>query len=186
MSDYYEKRDTELSGHKDLGLIHVYYGQGVGKTTRVMGLAFRAAGAGLKVHVVQFMKSGKSSEVDLLNQNPNITYRCPGKHPFIRANEPDEVHFNHAQEALGYAWEAIELKADVLICDEILNTLIFKILKLEKVLELMDGCRGKVELAMTGSDAPPEIIDAADYVTELVQRKHPYYSGTKARKGIEF
>lgn len=132
------------------------------------------------------LKSGKSSEVDLLNQIPNITYRCPGKHPFIRDGGPGEVHFKHAQEALGYAWEAIELKADVLICDEILNTLIFKVLKLEKVLELMDGCRGKVELAMTGSDAPPEIIDAADYVTELVQRKHPYYSGTQARKGIEF
>jgi len=169
-----------------LGLIHIYYGQGVGKTTRAVGLAIRAAGVGLKVNFVQFMKSGTSGEILIFATIPNIRYQCPGRHPFILSRGPETIHYEHAAEALRYAYEAVEKGAELLICDEILNTLIFELLKKEQVVELIRMCRGKTELVMTGVSAPSDLIDLADYVTELRQIKHPYYIGTKARRGIEF
>ena len=167
-------------------MIHVAYGQGVGKTSRAVGLAVRAAGAGLKVNFVQFMKSGDSGEVAVLRLIPSIFYKCPGRHPFVLENGPEKPHFEHARKALKYANAAVVDGADVLVCDEILNALLFKILKIEQVLELVEKCRGRLELVMTGSHAPPEIVEAADYATEFIQSKHPYYSGVPARIGIEF
>ena len=166
--------------------MHIYYGSGVGKTTKAVGLAIRAAGTGLHVDFVQFMKSGNSGEVAIFGKTPNIDYWCPGKHPFILSRGPDTVHYEHAQKALGYALEAIERGTDLLICDEMLDTILFNLLERERILKLMEKCKNKVELVMTGRDASPEIIEAADYVTEFVQKKHPYYSGTRARKGIEY
>ena len=169
-----------------LGLMHICYGSGAGKTSRAVGLAIRAAGAGLQVDFIQFMKSGNSGEVAIFGKIPNINYWCPGEHPFIFSRGPSTVHHEHAQKALRHALEAIERGSDLLICDEILDTILFKLLAREQILKLMDKCKNKVELVMTGRDASPEIIEAADYVTELVQKKHPYYSGSRARKGIEY
>ena len=117
---------------------------------------------------------------------PNIRYLCPGDHPFIMSKGPQEVHFKHAQEALGYALEAAKDGTHLLICDEILDTIIFKVLQKEQILDLMKKCKGRTELVMTGREAPPELMDLADYATELVQIKHPYYTGARARRGIEF
>ncbi len=83
-------------------------------------------------------------------------------------------------------FEAIERGIHLLICDEILGTLIFDVLQKEQILELMEKCRYKVELVMTGINAPAEIVEMADYVTEFVQVKHPYYSGARARQAIEY
>lgn len=168
------------------GLIHLYFGQGVGKTTRAVGMAVRAAGEGLQVEFVQFMKSDRSGEVGIFEMIPNIHYRCPGQHPFIMSHGPEPVHYEHAETALRYALEGVERGAHLLVCDEILDTLIFNLLKKDQVLELADRCKNKVELVMTGRDAPPELINSADYVTELIQIKHAYYSGARARKGIEY
>jgi cob(I)alamin adenosyltransferase len=169
-----------------LGLIHIYYGQGVGKTTRAVGLAIRAAGTGLKVNFIQFMKPGASGEILILTKIPNIRYQCPGKHSFIFSRGPEYIHHKHAAEALLYATEASEDGVELLICDEIMDTLIFGLLEKGQILELMEKYRGKVELVMTGASAPEDLIDRADYVTEFKQIKHPYYSGAKARRGIEF
>jgi len=169
-----------------LGLIHIYYGQGVGKTTRAVGLAIRAAGVGLKVNFTQFMKSGTSGEIIIFADIPNIRYQCSGRHPFILSRGPEAVHYEHAAEALRYAIEAVEGGAELLICDEILNSLIFELMEKEQIIELIKMCRGKTELVMTGASAPNDLIELADYVTELRQIKHPYYSGAKARRGIEF
>ena len=158
----------------------------MGKTTRAVGLAIRAAGVGLKVNFIQFMKSGTSGEIIIFANIPNIRYQCPGRHPFILSRGPEAVHYEHTAKALGYAIEAVEDGTELLICDEILNTLIFELLKKEQVIELMEMCRGKTELVMTGASAPKDLIELADYVTELKQIKHPYYSGVKARRGIEF
>ena len=158
----------------------------MGKTTRAVGLAIRAAGVGIQVDFIQFMKSGNSGEILIFAKIPNIYYRCPGRHPFILSRGPEAVHYEHASEALRYAHEAVESGTQLLICDEILNTIIFNILKKEQILDLMEKCRGKIELVMTGRDAPSEIIESADYVTELAMKKHPYYGGAKARRGIEF
>jgi len=146
----------------------------------------RAAGSGLQVDIVQFMKSGTSAEVVIYKQIPNIQYWCPGKHPFIMTRGPRPVHHKHAAKALDFAFEAIERGTNILICDEILDTIIFNVLQKEQLLELIKKCRNKIELVMTGINAPAEILEMADYVTELVQVKHAYYSGARARKGIEY
>jgi cob(I)alamin adenosyltransferase len=169
-----------------VGLIHIYYGQGVGKTTRAVGLAIRAAGVGLQVNFIQFMKSGNSSEILVFANIPNIRYQCPGRHPFILSRGTEPVHYQHAAEALRYAQEAIDDGTQVLICDEILNTLVFQLLKQEQVEDLVQRCKGKIELVMTGASAPQSLLEQADYVTEYKQVKHPYYAGARARRGIEY
>jgi cob(I)alamin adenosyltransferase len=186
VNSYYSRQEKKIRREEQgPGMIHVCYGRGPGKTTRAVGLAVRAAGAGLKVQFVQFMKSGDSSEVKVLGAIPGMNYYCPGPHPFITPRGPEAVHLEHAGKALAQAHEVIEKGADVLVCDEILNTLLFGVLPLESLMGLMERCRGKVELVMTGSDAPDDIIRAADYATEFIQKKHPYYEGVPARAGIE-
>jgi cob(I)alamin adenosyltransferase len=134
----------------------------------------------------QFMKSGESGEVTIFDQIPNIRYHCPGKHPFILSKGPEEVHYAHAQKAMEFAFGAVKSGAHVLICDEVLDTVLFGILEKAELIRLIERCRKRVELVLTGRDAPPEVFDLADYVTQFVQVKHPYYCGSKARKGIEY
>ncbi len=183
---FYHQKRSGLIKDVGLGLIHLYYGLGKGKTTSAVGLAMRAAGGGFQVDYVQFMKSGTSAEVAIFKQISNIQYWCPGKHPFIMTRGPLPEHFEHAAKALSFAFEAIERGTHLLVCDEILDALIFNVLEKDQLLDLMKKCKNKVELVMTGINAPAEIVALADYVTELVQEKHPYYSGMRARKGIEY
>lgn len=183
---YYTEERSGLIRDKGLGLIHLYYGQGVGKTTRVVGLSVRAAGAGLRVDFVQFMKSGKSGEVRIFNRIPEINYWCSGEQPFILSRGPQAIHYEHAATSLQCAEEVAQKGTDLLVCDEILDTVLFGLLHKKQLLDLVAVCEGKTELAMTGRNAFPELIDAADYVTEFVQKKHPYYVGARARKGVEF
>jgi cob(I)alamin adenosyltransferase len=183
---YYPQEQNGLVENKGLGLLHLYFGPGVGKTTRAVGLAVRASGAGLQVDFVQFMKSGTSGEVKVFQQIPRINYWNPGKHPFILSRGPQAIHYRHAAESFQFAEKAVQQGTDLLVCDEILDTVLFGLLLKDHLLNLAKACKGKVELVMTGREAFPELIDAADYVTEFVQKKHPYYVGTRARKGIEF
>jgi cob(I)alamin adenosyltransferase len=99
---------------------------------------------------------------------------------------PEAVHREHADKALYFASGAIGRGTQVLICDEILDTIIFDILTKDQILDLMKTCKGKLELVLTGRYAPWEIMGMADYVTEFIQIKHAYYEGSKARKGIEY
>jgi cob(I)alamin adenosyltransferase len=140
----------------------------------------------MSVVFVQFMKSGRSGETAVFKKLSNVRYYCPGDHPFIMSKGPQSVHFDHARKALEYALEATESETQIIICDEILDTVLFKTLKKEQILCLMEKCKGRIELVMTGREAPPEVIASADYATQLIQVKHPYYTGVRARKGIEF
>ena len=99
---------------------------------------------------------------------------------------PRPMHHEHAAKALDFAFEAVERGTHLLICDEILDTIIFNVLQKEQILKLIKACKNKIELVMTGINAPAEIMEMADYITELVQVKHAYYSGARARKGIEY
>jgi cob(I)alamin adenosyltransferase len=184
---YPNERSGYLKMH-GMGLFHVYYGQGVGKSSRAIGLAVRAAGGGLKVKYVQFLKSGNSSEVQVFSKIENIDYCCPGEHPFILSNGPQSIHFDHANKALAYAFEAVEAerRPDLLICDEILDTIIFGLIREHQLLGLVRKCKRKIELIMTGRSVPADLMDLADYATEFVQIKHPYYKAGMARKGIEY
>ena len=183
---YYPGERHGLVQRPGFGLIHVCYGQGVGKSTRSVGLAIRAAASGFRVFFVQFMKSGDSAEVDVLSNTENIIYRSPGKHPFILSKGPQAVHYEHAEEALWYAKRALREGAEVIVCDEMLSALVFEVLSVQDALNLIAMCRGRAELVLTGIDAPPEVLAASDYATEFMQIKHPYYKGHMARKGIEY
>ena len=99
---------------------------------------------------------------------------------------PRPVHHEHAAKSLDFAFEAVKKGTNLLICDELLDTIIFNVLQKEQILDLVKACKNKIELVMTGINAPAEIMAMADYVTELVQVKHAYYSGARARKGIEY
>ena len=183
----YAHKGNESNGITGPGLVHAVYGQGVGKTSRCVGLAVRAAGAGLKVAWVQFMKEGGSSEIKAFGSLEGISFLCPdSKHPWVTQQGAEAVHFQHAEAALALAHKALEEGAQVIVCDEILNTLYFQVLKFEAVVNLIEACRGKCELVMSGSAASPELLELVDYATELVQVKHPYYKGQIARLGIEF
>lgn len=124
--------------------------------------------------------------MNIFEKIENIHYRCPGKHPFIMPRGTQPIHHRHAEQAYQAAIDAVDHDCQLLICDEILDTILFDLLNQEQLFDLVNRCRGKVELVMTGRNAPSALIKAADYVTELVQIKHPYYQGARARKGIEY
>jgi cob(I)alamin adenosyltransferase len=187
VSALYPHKSGKCCGISGPGLVHVIYGQGVGKTSRCVGLAVRAAGAGMKVAWVQFMKEGDSSEINTFKQIGNISFYCPDmKHPWLTEKGAEDVHFQHAQQALRLAHKALEDGAQILICDEILNAHYFGVIKLEEIAALVEACRGKTELLLSGASTSGEVLELADYATELKQIKHPYYQGQTARLGIEF
>lgn len=182
----YENQKYKPGKRRRKGLVHSVFGTGPGKTSRAVGLAVRMVGAGGKVTFVQFMKSGDSAEVGVLKQLSGVQYLCPGKMPFILPKGPKAEHYNHAQTALAWSYEHSRNECDLLICDEILDALYFNLVKPEQLNDLIVGKREETELVLTGAFLPQEVAALSDYVTQLIQIKHPYYTGVDARKGIEY
>lgn len=170
------------------GLIQVYTGNAKGKSTAAFGLAVRAAGHGLKVHIVQFMKTGDYGENKALARlAPEIEVRAFGRKGFVHRGGAGPQDYELARQALDYAREImLSGRADILILDEINNALYFGLLPLHVVLEFLQAKPPQVELVLTGRNAPPEIIELADLVTEMVEVKHPYQQGIGSRAGIEY
>ena len=167
-------------------LIQVYTGCGKGKTTAALGLAIRAAGAGLKVYIAQFIKSGRYSELAALAKFKNIKIEQFGNPCFIRG-APQEKDLDSAQRGLERVKEVLKTKKyDMLILDEINIALKLKLLELEEVMEVIKKAPKKTELILTGRDAHPQVIKIADLVSEINEVKHYFQQGVKARKGIEF
>ncbi|MBW2617746.1 MAG: cob(I)yrinic acid a,c-diamide adenosyltransferase [Deltaproteobacteria bacterium] len=171
------------------GLIQVYTGGGKGKTTCALGLALRAVGRGLRVEIIQFMKAPQSSGEHFAAPKlaPNLEIIPTGRKGFILKKDPDPEDVRLAQAGLETAAKALEGSGvDLLILDEVNVALSVGLLKLDEVAALLDKRPSAVELVLTGRDAPAEIIERADLVTEMVQVKHPYQKGVGAREGIEF
>lgn len=168
------------------GLVQVYTGDGKGKTTASLGLAFRALGHNFKIYVIQFMK-GKINYGELLSAEkiPNITIKQFGRPDFVNKKNPAQVDIEFAKKALEHAQLKIN-EVDILILDEINVALDYKLIKLEDVLELIKNKPNNLELVLTGRYAPKEILEIADLVTEMKEIKHPYQNGIQARKGIEY
>ena len=170
------------------GLIQVYTGNGKGKTSAAFGLALRAAGRGLKVYIIQFIKGGFDyGELYVVDKIPNITLRAFGRGRFITEKPPQKKDVELAEQALQLATDVVKNgEYDVVILDEINVALDLKLIDLNETLELIKNKPEHVELVLTGRNAPNQIVEAASLVSEVREIKHPFKEGCKSRKGIEY
>lgn len=167
------------------GYVQVYTGDGKGKTTAALGLALRAAGAGLRVFIGQFAKGMKYSELNALERFPEIEVRRYGRGCFIY-REPEPADVEAAQAGLAEA--RAELASghwDIVILDEANIATHFELISVEDLLAVIEEKPEGVELVITGRRADPRVIEAADLVTEMREVKHYYADGVPCRKGIE-
>lgn len=167
-------------------MIQVYTGCGKGKTTVALGLALRAAGAGLKVYIGQFLKGKDYSELNSLKKIKNIKVEQFGRRCFIK-KKPEQKDIESARRGLERINKIISQRIyDVVILDEINVALNLNLLELKDVIRLIKKSPRNLELVLTGRYAHPKIIKIADLVSEIRELKHYYKKGIKARKGIEF
>jgi cob(I)alamin adenosyltransferase len=176
------------------GLIHIYTGDGKGKTTSALGLALRAAGHGWRTYVGQFMKGQDYGELEAARMlgsdahgRPILTIEQFGRPTFVHLDAATPEDIRLAQGGLDAALRAMHSgEYQIVVLDEINVALHFKLLSLDDVLAFIDAKPDDVELVLTGRRVPDEILARADYVTVMREVKHPYREGLKARKGIEF
>ncbi len=169
------------------GRIHLYTGNGKGKTTAAFGLSLRAAGAGKKIFFAQFVKGKIYSEIKAVEKFlPAITVKQYGLKCFI-VDTPKAEDIEAAQKGLQEV-EAVMAsgKYDIIVLDEITIALFYKLVPLEELLRILKNRPENTELILTGRYAPRELIAFSDLVTEMQEVKHYYHEGVKAREGIEF
>jgi len=174
---------------KETGLIHIYCGEGKGKTTAAVGLAVRHAGAGGKVVLAQFLKDGTSSECRALAKLENVT--------MLAANPRSKFSFQMTGEekqecraAIGRTFAAatgfaVREGATLLVLDEVCAALSCGFLAEDEVIAFLDGKPDELEVVLTGRNPSESLQARADYITEMVKRRHPFDKGIGARKGIE-
>jgi cob(I)alamin adenosyltransferase len=167
--------------------MHVYTGTGKGKSSAAFGLSLRAWGHGLRVCVLQFIKSTEySGEFKAVSSMDGIDIEQFGTGRFFGKKGPSEEDMALAHQGLERAREALGGGYDLVILDELNVAIGMGLLELEEAMEVVKGRREGVEVVVTGRNAPQPLIDMADYVTEFVARKHPFDRGVHARKGVEF
>lgn len=172
--------------HWKKGYVHIYTGNGKGKTTSMLGLSLRAAGAGLKVYIGQFIKNGEYSEIKAIRQYlPQITveqYGCG----FIGERNAEKDDINSAESGLRKVRDIINSgEYDVVMLDEINVAVHLGLVNLSDVIDIVKQKPESVELVMTGRYAKDELIELADVVSEIKEVKHYYKKGVNARVGIE-
>ena len=174
----------------DKGCIHIYTGDGKGKTTACVGLSVRLAGAGEKVVFTQFLKDNTSSEISVISSLPNVEF-VPNDRTFgftflmteEEKKDAAEYYRKHFQQAVD---KAIELDARMLVLDEIISVYNEGLVDREEVCKFLKEKSPRLEVVLSGRDPAGELIDLADYVTEAKKIKHPFDAGMPARKGIEY
>lgn len=169
-------------------MIHLYCGDGKGKTTAAVGLAVRAAGSGMKVLFVQFFKSGNSSEVDVLASiggietcHPTIHY---GRFKTMNDNQKTEIHTHYSEILTDIIRRADRF--DLIVLDEAVSACGYGMIDPKTLTEFLRNEGVRREIVLTGRNPIPELIELADYVTEMKKIKHPFDGGIAARKGIEY
>lgn len=170
------------------GQVHVYHGDGKGKTTCGMGLCVRAAGRGKRVLIYQFLKDNSSGEIASLANIPNIT-RIPGNDTmkFTFQMTPDELEIEQKRNAFILTKiAAIADQYDLLFLDEAVYAMDLNLLSERQVLTFLNTRADHLEVVLTGRNPSQKLLEAADYVTEMVKRKHPFDQGMESREGIEF
>ena len=172
----------------DKGLVELYTGNGKGKTTAALGVVLRAVGHGLRVHLVYFMKGDtRYGEQEVLSRLPGVSFARFGQPSFVDPSNVKEEEKEEARKALAEARRAmLGGQYDLIVLDEVNVAAAWKLVSVEDVLDLIRDKPEQVELILTGRYAPAELIEAADLVTEMVQVKHPFQKGIKARPGIDY
>ncbi len=172
------------------GLIHIYTGDGKGKTTAATGLAVRAAGSGLRVLFVQFFKEddAPSGEKKILRSLEGVELlRSNVKHPMFTGGREEK----NLRESVKRTFQEVRERVaqggiDLLVLDEVMSAVNGGWLPVEELLKFLKERPEGLEVVLTGRNAPVELVKAADYVTEMLKIKHPFDSGVAARKGIEY
>ncbi len=168
------------------GKIHLYTGNGKGKTTAAIGLAIRAVGAGKSIFIAQFVKGMHYAELDALKKFDKITVKQYGLECFIK-NEPTQKDIDAANRGLNDVKQYVKIKKpDLLVLDEVCIALHYKLFNFEDLHELFLKKNNGMEIILTGRYATEELIETADLVTEMKEIKHYFNKGIAARKGIEY
>jgi len=171
------------------GMVQIYTGNGKGKTTAALGLAFRAAGHGYRSKIIQFMKGQiRYGELKSAKRFKGLIeiVQC-GRAEFVDKKNPARIDIEMAQKALQLAKREMKKgEVDLLILDEICCALDYKLVKLSQVLELLKLKPEKMEMVLTGRYAPKSLCKKADLVTEMREVKHYWRKRVSGRKGIEF
>ncbi|MGI2335217.1 MAG: cob(I)yrinic acid a,c-diamide adenosyltransferase [Dehalogenimonas sp.] len=184
-----EKVDAPLvREYLNHGLVQVFTGGGRGKTSAGLGTALRAAGRGLKTYIIYFMNTSyDSGEHEVLHRLPGVKWAAFGPGLVRHPEKPTPEIKEKASQALAEARRAmLSGNFDLIVMDEVNIVTGWGWLDTSDVVNLIKDKPEQVELIMTGRLAPPEVIEAADLVTEMVKIKHPYDRGIPARKGIEY
>jgi cob(I)alamin adenosyltransferase len=171
------------------GLLLVFTGDGKGKTTAAIGMALRAAGQGLNVLILQFMKRDtKIGELKALAQiGLPITLQQYGRRVFFRTRTCEAMDIHRAHQGLKAFENAMRGNAyDLIILDEINMATYFGLLSVAEVIEAIKQKPPELHLVLTGRNADQKLIEMADLVTEMREIKHPYHQGVFGQKGIEF
>ena len=172
-----------------MGYIHIYCGDGKGKTSAALGLAVRAAGRGKKVLIVRFLKNENSGEVPALRKIPGITVTpCNREFGFVfRMNEEKraEAASYYRQMFEQACREAEEGEYDILILDEIMAACNYEMVPEADLTAFLKDRPPRLEVVLTGREPSGRLLDLADYVSEIRMRKHPFERGIPAREGIE-
>jgi len=205
---------------ENLGLIHVYTGSGKGKTSASMGLAMRAVGQGLKVHIIQYMKGGAytGEMICSLNFLPNVKFNQFGRHCIKEIKQMKLLGFDKGYRFFDKIREDIvcgecrfcflndtqqrkyveegfkltkkvfeEAEVDLVVLDEVNVAMDLGFLDVQLILDLLANKPPRMEVVLSGRGAPKQIMEVADYVTELISHKHPFDTkGIPARRGIEY
>jgi cob(I)alamin adenosyltransferase len=168
-------------------MIYVYTGDGEGKTHIALGMALRAVGHKQRVVIVQFMKGKQSGELLAAERlEPYLIVKQFGRPEFIDKGKAMPEDYSYAEQALSFASEALKTRPNLLILDEINIAMDFGLVKVSDVVGMLRSKPRSTVIVLTGRNAPKEIIAIADMVSEIKKVKHPYDSGIKGKKGIEF
>lgn len=171
------------------GLVHIYTGDGKGKTTAAVGLGIRAVGSGMKVLMVQFMKGRQSAEeVAIERLQPDFELykqKKADKFSWEMTSEEKEEMQESSMNLFNYALDQA-ISKDMIILDEIMAAITTGFIDVKNVSDFIKNKPLKLEVVMTGRNVPEELIELADYISEINAVRHPLSQGIQARAGIEF
>lgn len=171
------------------GLIHLYVGDGKGKTTAALGLAMRAIGAGQKVFIAQFLKGRETSELPVLHTLGIVVMRTEDIKVFTKnMNDEEKIAAKiSCEELLEKVKKAISSEDyGLVVLDEIVDAINAGFLDTDIVLDIISKRKPHTEIVMTGRNPKDKIVEAADYLTVMTALKHPYQRGVPGRRGIEY